>query len=406
MATAGDGHLASVTGITPRLDADTAESRFISSLIETGSYIPSAYGIADGMFALHRQVHTMCTEHQAKVGRAPTPDYVTSRYPKFPYTSGNALLWAAHEMLAAWQDRVLREHTYKAMGLLNGGDVEAARAALTEGVRVTMAESGEEAYDGYTVEEAEHAECVPVPGALLQRATGGIRQGGVWYIAARSKVGKSWRLVEHAVEAVKAGWDVHYFSLEMPAHELAERFQQIAIKPMWRMPWGEIGIDRRTELVEQWRHGKGNLSIYDQTTGKMSPNRIYTVASERSLVIIDHVGLMRASSGSRIIDDWRVAATMSNELVEAAAECMIPILGAVQLNKSNEISQTIAFEQDATVVVRMTAESRRVRRNEITFNRYGESDVHYYTSFVPAVTSFGEIDGQTALSMIAEDGDE
>ena len=91
----------------------------------------------------------------------------------------------------------------------------------------------------------------------------GILPGHLWYVAGIPGMGKSFRLMEHAVLAVEAGWDVAFFSLEMPAREVSERIQRM----IGMGSEHEYGSPEFYDLLEARTADYGALNIY---TGSVS----------------------------------------------------------------------------------------------------------------------------------------
>ena len=99
---------------------------------------------------------------------------------------------------------------------------------------------------------AERAHC-PVPPGVLARLTGGHGAGQLWLVAALWGVGKTFKLVDHAVAAAEGGWDVVFFSLEMTTEDILTRLRA---KVLCRLahPLMAIDLDVAEQLVARLGH--------------------------------------------------------------------------------------------------------------------------------------------------------
>jgi hypothetical protein len=395
---------------TPRV---SGEALFISSLIATGSYHPGTYGVGEHHFAGFKAVHEFCKDHQAKAGRAPTLELVRLKFPRFPFTEHIDPVWAAHDMIEAYRSRQLRKYMVKANELLTEDDVEGATGALKDGIKAAtpILRRGTGISDFEDIEaysEADRA-TVDFAGGLLQQYTNGIGNGELWYMAARLGVGKTWELLKTTIAAAEAGWNVVFFSLEMPSKAVKDRLHRLALRHLPTI--GQIDLmplRERRDLMEAWQATSGKVSVFDPTSGACDATRISAAAADTTLVIVDYVGLMRAASGERAISDWRAAASISNELKETALEYKMPIIAAAQINREGDkarkmdashLSQSDAFGQDADVIVTMREFSTHVRVKHLMKNRHGVQGIKWYTRFDPSVAAFEDLSAERAHNL-------
>jgi replicative DNA helicase len=122
------------------------------------------------------------------------------------------------------------------------------------------------------------------------------------------------------------------------------------------------------------------------------PATVAAYAEEADLHIVDHIGLFRASSGSRAIADWRVQAEISNEFKEIAVSKKTRVLALAQINREGDTSnwkpprtknlaQSDAIGQDSDVVVTMKKYSDTVMTYLLDKNRDGPSDRLFWSRF-------------------------
>lgn len=390
------------------------EALFISALVDSKSYIPGAYGIRDEQLKGHRPVHEFCMKYQEEAKTAPPHELLFSKFPAFPYLADVSPAWAATQLAEAHTNRMLRKAmTQASKSIADDANQEAIDILKNAISAVAPAVSnGVDVADMSILEEVANIEMCPVPDGTISSLTGGIAPGDLWYVAARLGIGKSWRLVQHAIAAAEAGWDVAYFSLEMPAKSVLDRIHRIALRD-WKKPWFELDLKTRGELMEKWAHKSGTISVFDPTSGRCDAAVVGAVAAPRTLVIVDYIGLMYTNNGQRSIEDWRSAATISNQLKEVALEQNVPIIAAAQINRAGDkengmpsaanLAQSDALGQDADALVTIKRYSRRVVMNSLTKYRHGESGARWYSQFEPGKGLLHDITPEKANTLRAED---
>lgn len=368
-----------------------AEVYVISALVQSGQYNPEAHGLTNEHFMAYRQTHEFLRLYQSQAKTAPPLHLLLDKFPRFPYQPGVSALWAAKQLHDAHQERHLLRTMAKVGTLLGEGRINeagdlmrtASRASASPGSITSVS-----AYDPVSQEVADGL-AVPVLGGTMTKYCRGISPGHLWYVAGIPGMGKTYRLIEHALLAVEAGWDVAFFSLEMPAREVAERVQQM------------MGGTESEDL--------GAFSIY---TGSVAATDIASVAGEGTLVIIDYVSKLRASDGTRSITDYRIAASISAELKDIAMSCNVPVLSAVQFNRSaydakhvnmGHTADTDAYNKDADVMIGMKRMSETVILNTVMKNRHDVSGRKFYTRFTPGAARAVELSFDEANEAIYED---
>lgn len=414
-----------VAGDTPssKVNSSAPEALFISALLASKSYQPAIYGIKDHQISAHRQVHEWCRRYQDKAGQAPPVHLVRESFPSFTFTPDVNASWAAAELHQVWKTRMLHVALGKASYSLADDDVDIALADLrhTMGALHPLIGKGSDVTDiGYLTEQASVERCpvdlagVGVGGGQgrLQSVSGGIAPGDLWYVAARMGVGKSWRLMHTAVAASEAGWPVLFYSLEMPVRTVMDRLHRIALRNTYSGHWDDLQMTQRKDMIEAWADRTKPITLFDPSRGRCDATVIAAAADARALVIIDYVGLMHTMTGQRSMEDWRAAATISNELKAAALEHNVPVISAAQLNRSGDsvaepgtvhLAQTDALGQDADLVLTMKQFSRRVHINYVAKNRSGEAGVRWYSRFEPGMARFNDLSPDTARDLKDED---
>jgi len=255
----------------------------------------------------------------------------------------------------------------------------------------------------------ERIDALAVPWASLQRVTGGIRRGDLWYVAARLGQGKSWSLGCFVRDAVLAGRKVLFYSLEMSERQVLTRMH-VLLGSALGLGVDHVAMRDKTfdlvaykRVLDQIRERvPGELYVHDSSKGRVSPANIVAQGKEADLVVVDYAGLMSSPSGGRAIDDWRAMASISNMLKEVAVSADLRILAAAQINRDGDVpgwrppkvknlAQSDALGQDGDVVLTHKQYSPSTMVYGIEKNRHGEGGQVFFTRFNPNQGQFAEI---------------
>jgi len=345
----------------------------------------------------------------------PSADVLASAFPDFPYRrQATEVAYYADQVVERANQRTVKAAVLSATEALTSGSVAEALGTMV-GVRlVAPAARGTDAIRSSMVADqldAEYDIGVPFPWLTLHNNTGGMRPGDFVVFGGRTGVGKSWTLVHTAVNAALQGLCVRYLSLEMPSEQLVARVHSTAARALG-MVLRHTELHRRTtdRIVYKQIMAKladqvpGRIDVVDSSDGRITPS---TVGARRGedLVVVDYLGLMSLPVGARAVDDWRVMASISNQLKELAIQCEVPVLAAVQINREGakamgmpgikDIAQSDAIGQDADVFLAMRRMGPAMKYN-LAKNRHGPSDVVFYSRFDPDLGEFGEVSRDTA----------
>jgi replicative DNA helicase len=263
---------------------------------------------------------------------------------------------------------------------------------------------------------------VELPYPTLQRFTGGIRQGNLWYVAGRPGQGKSAHTVVINAHAILAGNRALYYSLEMSEEEVVARFHACVATAMGYPAitlsnLRDHNVDRDQykrfigELRDRLEATGGVLHIHTPADGPVSPSVVAARCGEYDLTTVDYVGLMSQDGGGHAIDDWRVMAKISNQLKHIALAQGTAMVCAAQINREGEtgsappkvknLSQSDALGQDADVVLTMRSKPHDVATDfSLEKNRHGSSGIRFYTTFDPNTGNFIEITGEHAEDLV------
>jgi hypothetical protein len=409
----------------------SAEAVLISSLLNNHDVACAAtYGIRPDHFIGYKDEYNWLVRYTDEYGSEPTWDAFKVAWPSFIRSEHEDTRSACDMVLKAYGKRTLTEAMSSAFDSLAVGDLDVAyktliaaepRRAHTKPKRLLTDTSFLDNWD-------EEQPYVELPYRTLQRHTGGIRPGNICYFSARPGQGKTAHLTNIVKHAVLTGNRVLFYSLEMSEAEVRARFHaalatHFGYKGITLNDIRDRRVDLHTyktfvgELDDRLQQTGGHLDIHTPRDGVTTPGLVASRASEYHLNVVDYIGLMRADSGSRSVDDWRVAASISNDLKSVGLNAHTGMLVATQINRDGDsgkeppklkhMSQTDALGQDGDMVVTMRAMPHNVATAfSLEKNRHGQSGIKFFTTFNPNEGMFDEISAEQAedMQIRAEEG--
>ncbi len=203
----------------------------------------------------------------------------------------------------------------------------------------------------------------------LDRKTLGFQPGSLAILAARPSVGKTafaLNVASHA--AVRHGKKVAFFSLEMPADQLALRMlasearldgERLAEGRLGQHDWDKLAVQGdKLMSADVWFDDNFVLTPVDLRSKCRKLKREQGL----DLVVVDYLQLMHAPSERPSQSREQEIATISRSLKALAKELAVPVLALSQLNRAVEkrkgdrpmladLRESGAIEQDADLVV-------------------------------------------------------
>ena len=404
----------SVTQLYPESGDSSPEVLLISALLESGRYNPGDYFVPAEVFRAWPALHNFCHEHQQLDGSAPPVELIKERYPSFPYVPGLAgsVKTIAKQAIREEEGRRMRKNLGHAAAAVAEGNHEDAVQIMEQAIKsiyVPIKETmGLLDFDVVFAESNQLR--VPIPAGRLATVTGGHDPGESWLIAAKSGIGKTWKLAEHAVAALEGGWDVLFFSMESSPKKLLRRIWAIIMRER-ALPFSHMSDDEIREEITAWNNegNKGTLEIIGADQGDINARTVAAHLGDRDnvLVCLDYMGLMVTNDGQSVREDWGKFSMASREITKVAREKHAPILTAVQLNKEGDVGGSLALRQDCDlllIVSELSETCTSVRKNYVAKNRNGEDRAVYYTKFDTPNGRFYEIEAEeAALIQMEED---
>ena len=402
-----------------------SEALLISALVNTGA-IPSVHGLDESMFVVHTGEFRWLASYPDVYGAPASPQALIHKFPDLPYDSSIMdVQFAADEVRQAHVRRTLVKSLNACALHLEHDDLD---SALIEHAKFTPPSLTRRAMVNKLTDKSFHEqydkreEVLEVPWETLQRCTGGMREGDLWYLAARLSQGKSWSLGVFARDALLAGRKVKIYSLEMPEYQVLLRIHVLLGAALGLEVDHLAKRDRKFDPVKYRaltaaiaERVPGELYIHDTSMGRVSPANL-AQDTEIDLAIVDYAGLMSTPVGGRAIDDWRSMGAISNMLKEVALSSGLRILAAAQINREGDthgsvppkvrnLAQSDALGQDADVVITHKQMSRSVMVYGLEKNRHGVANERFYSRFLPNVGKFYEIDRQKAEDLRDDEND-
>lgn len=401
----------------------SGEAIAISALLNNHDVLAGrAYGLSPEHFKGYQAEYNWLLNYYDRYGTDPSIDAFKEAFPHFLFSDHEDIRSACDMVFKSFAKRNMTQAMGEAMDLLSVGEVNQAYTTLAKAEPIQTSPKARRLLTDldFLDDWESRSSFIEVPYRTLQRATGGIRKGQIWYLAARPKNGKSAHLVNIVKHAVLAGCKVKFYSLEMSEDEVRARFhaafaRHLGIKGITLNTIRDKSVDKLEykEFVQRL-DGEldGHLDIHTPAQGLVTPGVVAASAEEYHLNVVDYIGLMRADQGSRAVDDWRVLASISNDLKLIAGQAKTSILVASQINRDGEtgkeppklsnLAGSDALGQDGDVICTMRAKPHDVATCiSVEGNRHGPG-AKFYTRFDPNVGDFREITADEAEMLVTD----
>lgn len=388
-------------------EAILAEHAYISASIDAGVWMPASDGLSVENFPASEQVFRWLGRYAMKEkGQAPPLDLLQSIWPEVRYIPNVGRRWAVGMLQDNERSKRIAMSLRQSLRELKEGRPDSALAIMRETVR-TAGVQDREGVLLHEITEDKASDRLPSLYPAIE-ACGGISAGDYVLILARTNVGKSYRLMQHAASCVEQGRSVLYLSMEMRSARCANRLHQLLLGREWsNVPWSD-----RQQMTREWAESSGgSFRLIDDSVGAVSTESIARWSRPGDVVFVDYMGLMRNAKGQRMVEDWRVAAEISNSLRALTTELGITVFAGAQANRSAgnshipddlNIAQSDAIGQDIDLGIALTRKSKDLpfTVNTVFKARSGSiSEGKWFTRFNPSEGDFAEISPETAWEM-------
>ena len=265
-------------------------------------------------------------------------------------SSSDDLKYVQEEFSAFCKNQQLKGALLQSVDLLKGGDYESIRSLINNAIKAGQDKNiGHEYVKDIESRYRENSrETIPTPwpriNDLLQ---GGLGNGDFGLIFGNPGGGKSWSLVALGGHAVRLGYNVLHYTLELGEDYVGKRYDAFFTK----IPVNKVDShrDKIEEIIPQL---PGKLIIKEYPTGKATISTIEShiakatsMGSKPDLVIIDYVDLLSSRRKNRErkdeIDD------IYTSTKGLARQLDIPIWSVSQVNRAGANDNVIQGDKAA-----------------------------------------------------------
>ena len=264
--------------------------------------------------------------------------------------SDEDLKYVEEEFSNFCKNQQLRKALLNSVDLLKGGDFESIRELINNAIKAGQDKNIGHEYnkDVEARYRENHRITIPTPwekiNTLLQ---GGLGNGDFGLIFGNPGGGKSWSLVALGGFAVKLGYNVLHYTLELGEDYVGRRydafFSQIPVDKL------STKKDKIEDLIVDL---KGNLIIKEFPTGRATMTtveshiqKVKDLGIEPDLVIIDYVDLL--SSKRKTIDRKSEIDDIYSSTKGLARELNIPIWSVSQVNRAGAKDNIVEGDKGA-----------------------------------------------------------
>ena len=237
-------------------------------------------------------------------------------------------------------------------------------------------------------EEARNTIATPWP--LINNLLGnGLGQGDLGLIAGGPGGGKSWALIALGAQAVKLGYTVIHYTLELSEKYVGRRYDAC----LTEIPVGDI-TDHKEAVIERLSTLKGGLYIREYPAGQATVNTIHAHLEKcvqqdikPDMIIVDYADLLTSKTSKEKRDKLDDIYTSLRGL---ATTMKVPIWTASQVNRSGAREDIIQGDRMAESYSKMMitdfamslARSAEDKENgtgrwHVMKNRYGADGITY-----------------------------
>lgn len=252
-----------------------------------------------------------------------------------------------------------------------------------------------EAFEQLTEQSKEKNAIVGVPSGFadIDKLFHGFRGGDLIILAARPGVGKTSFALNIATNAVKAGFPVIFFSLEMSDVQLVQRIMcseaQVSLS---KVRSGDVGAHDWSALLEAVNRLSETKLYIDDTPGlsileaRAKARRQFRNINKQGLIIVDYLQLMNPSSNRRDSNRAVEVAEISRGLKILAKEMDMPVLALSQLSRAveqrqhkrpqlSDLRESGSIEQDADIVMFIDRSTNDLEAEEESRPRKGTAEL-------------------------------
>ena len=341
--------------------------------------------------------------------------------------------WMRREMLEASQDladgALVQREGQTARDLLDAHEARMLKIAQGAGDRAAPVTAGAAMRRAYQNTIAAMTRGSGIAGitsgyASLDRTLSGLQREQLILIGARPSIGKTSIGLGIAARAARAGAKTLFWTGEMAADQLGSRMaaartglstSSIFSGHNWPQPDDNDTAPRPLSEADlrRYRHAMAEaekLPLVFEASSNMTVANLRAIARRAKmsggldLLVVDYVGLLRASPEAQRRGQYERMTEISADLMALKAELKIPLIALTQLNRASEnredktpqlsdLRDTGALEQDANVVLLLHREHFYLKKNPPQ-RKVGESDADLASRIQDWQQRLAETDGK------------
>ena len=315
------------------------------------------------------------------------------------------LEYVQEEFASFCKNQQLKKALLTSVDFLNAGDYDSIRSMINNAIK-----AGEDRNVGHEYEkdiESRYREnarnVIPFPWKSFNDITqGGYGSGDLVLIFGNPKGGKSWATIAMAAEAVKLGYNIVYYALELGENYVGKRFDACFTE----IPVDEV-INNRNKIEETVSQLPGKLVIKEYSPKRATlstiESHIEKLDFKPDAIFIDYLDLLsNRKTRSERKDDIDDVYTDAKGL---AKELKIPIISPSQANRSGAEkaileSSHIAGSFDKIMIGDIVISLSRGRKDRLEGtgrwhfmgNRYGKDGCTFFSPKIDTSMGYFEID--------------
>ena len=412
--------------------------KVIHSLLERKEFLTNIYDILDSSYfdnQAHKWIVDNILKYYYEYHTTPTPEVLKSEYEKVTNdvlkvsireqlrdaykTVATDAEYIESEFASFCKNQQLKKALLNSVDLLKAEDYDSIRGLIDNALKAGMDKNIGHEYlkDIETRYRQEQRITIPTPwkefNDILQ---GGLGNGDFGLIFGGPGAGKSWGLVALAGHAVKMGYNVVYYTLELGEDYVGRRFDAYFTE----IPANEV-MYHKDVIQETMDKLPGNLIIKEFAPGKAGISSVEShitkcgdLGTKPDLVVIDYVDLLRSNKTNRErkdeIDD------IYTSTKGLARELDIPIWSASQVNRQGAQDDIIeghkaAGSYDKMMITDFCASISRkakdkqtgVGRFHIMKNRYGMDGLTFGAFINIAIGEFKMVDDEEFQTLSSQE---
>jgi replicative DNA helicase len=248
------------------------------------------------------------------------------------------------------KNQQLKQAILNSVSLLEKGDWDQIRPMIDSALK-----AGQDKRIGHEYEKdietryrAEQRSPIPTSWSNINELlAGGLGHGDLGIIFGNPGGGKSWMLVNLGAEAVKAGFTVNHYTLELSEDYVGKRYD--ALFTGIEVQQIHMNRDKVQQSIDSL---KGKLIIKEFPMGKATPNTVEThiqkcrdLGHAPDLVIIDYVDLLK--SKTRSVDPKDAIDDVYTAIKGMARELKVPVWTVSQVNRMGAKDDVIEGDKAA-----------------------------------------------------------